>query len=273
MQWSGNDEEQDKRILSLLRQGDTILHADNVGAFLDSASVASLVTSKYYQGRILGKSQVIKLENQLTVIATANNPRATGEIVRRSVPITLQPETDAPELRDDFKHPDLFGHVLRRRRAILACLVGMVDDWLTAGRPTGGTKMGGFEGWAATVSGIMGYHGYTEWMENWRDWIREADPEGEDLRDFVAEWWDKHKELNATPRELLDIAEEHDLFGMVLARSRTDHGRLALFSMRILAKYTNAPVGGFTIRRGSRRRFHLEVHGAIETEKRPSGRG
>ena len=261
MKWSTNDEEQDKRILSLLRQGETILHADNVGSFLDSASIASLITSKYYQGRVLGKSQVVKLENQLTVIATANNPRATSEIVRRSVPITLQPETDAPELRDDFKHPDLFGHVLRRRRVVLSCLVGMVDEWLEAGRPTGATRMGGFEGWAATVSGIMRLHGYSNWMTNWRDWIREADPEGEDLRDFVAIWWETFRTTKISARDLLAIVEEHDLFGYVLSRGRSEHGRLALLSGKVLAKYIDAPVGGFTIRRGSRRTFFLEVRG------------
>lgn len=261
MQWGGDENEQDKRILSLLRQGETILHADNVGQFLNSPSIASLITSKYYQGRILGKSQVIKLENQLTVIATANNPRATGEIVRRSVPITLQPETDAPELRDDFKHPNLFSHVLRQRRTIFACLVGMVDEWLAAGRPIGDTRMGGFECWAATISGIMMLHGYRSWMENWRDWIREADPEGEDLRDLVAIWWDTFKTTQVSARDLLGTAEAEDLFGSVLGRSRSEIGRLSLFSSKIIAKYINAPVGGFTIRRGSRRRYYLEVRG------------
>ena len=258
MQWSTNEDERDKRILSILKQGDTLLHVDNVAHYVDSPSLASLVTSKYYQGRLLGQSQMMRIENTLTVIATANNPRATGEIVRRAVPITLQPEDDAPELRDDFKHPHLFKHVLYRRPRVWSVMTGLVEAWKEKGKPSTGMKMGGFEGWAEVMSGLMFVAGANKWMSNWRSWVKEADPEGEDLKEFVELWWESAGNAVVHAKELLKIAEDNDLFGSILIRARTEQGRLTLFSTGVLIKYLNAPVENLIIRRGTGRTYKLD---------------
>ena len=257
MQWSTNEDERDKRILSILKQGDTVLHVDNVSNYVDSPALASLVTSKYYQGRILGQSQMVRLENSLTVIATANNPRATGEIVRRAVPITLQPGDDAPELRSDFKHPHLFRHVIYRRPRVWSVMTGLIEKWKEAGRPSTGMKMGGFEGWAEAMSGIMFVAGAEKWMSNWRDWVREADPEGEDLKELVSIWWANCGNALVHAKEILKFAEDNDLFGNVLIRGRTDRGKLTVFATNVLIKYMNAPVDDLIIKRGTGRTYCL----------------
>jgi len=258
MQWSSNEDERDKRILSILKQGDTILHVDNVAHYVDSPALASLVTSKFYQGRLLGQSQMMRIENTLSVVATANNPRATGEIVRRAVPITLQPEDDAPELRSNFKHPNLFKHVLYRRPRVWSVMTGLVEAWKEKGRPATGMKMGGFEGWAEAMSGIMFAAGAEEWMTNWREWVREADPEGEDLKEFVKLWWEDAGNATMHAKELLKIVEDNDLFGEILIRAKSSQGRLTVFSTNVLVKYLNAPVEEFIIKRGGGRSYHLE---------------
>jgi len=258
MQWSTNEDERDKRILSVLKQGDTLLHVDNINYYMDSPALASLVTSKYYSGRLLGQSQMLRLENTLTIVATANNPRATGEIVKRTVPITLQPETETPELRDNFKHPHLFKYVLKRRQRVWCWLLGMVENYKAAGFPATKVKMGGFEGWAAAMSGIMHTGNAVKWFSNWREWIAEADPEGEDLREFVNAWWSLKADTVCYARELHEIAKDGDLFGMILSRSRSEQGQLTAFSQGVLVKYLNAPVDDFIIRRGPKRTYYLQ---------------
>lgn len=258
MQWSTNEDERDKRILSILKQGDTVLHVDNVSNYVDSPALASLVTSKYYQGRILGQSQMVRIENTLTVIATANNPRATGEIVRRAVPITLQPCDDAPELRSDFLHPHLFKHVIYRRPRVWSVMTGLVEKWKEAGKPSTGMKMGGFEGWAESMSGIMFVAGAEKWMSNWREWVKEADPEGEDLKELVSIWWANCGNALVHAKEILKIAEDNDLFGNVLIRAHTDRGKLTVFATNVLIKYMNAPVDDLIIKRGTGRTYCLQ---------------
>jgi len=258
MQWSSNEDERDKRILSILKQGDTILHVDNVAAYMDSPALASLVTSKFYQGRVLGQSQMMRLENSLTVVATANNPRATGEIVKRVVPITLQPEDDAPELRDNFKHRHLFEHILKRRPKVWSVMMGLVEEWKQAGRPSTKMKMGGFEGWISAMSGIMHLANADKWMSNWRAWVRETDPEGEDLKVFCSLWWADAGNAALTAKDLFRIAEDNDLFEIALARGYGNHGRLTIFSQSILGKYKDAPVDEFIIRRRSDRTYFLD---------------
>lgn len=259
MQWSSNEDERDKRILSILKQGDTILHVDNVAHYVDSPALASLVTSRYYSGRLLGQSQMMRLENNLTIVATANNPRATGEIVRRAIPITLQPEDDAPELRSTFKHPQLFKYVLKRRPRIWAVMMKLVENWKEAGRPSTSAKMGGFEGWISSMSGIMMLAGADRWMTNWRSWVKQADPEGEDLKDLCSIWKTNYGNSITHAKEILQIAEENDLFGPLLNKSRTTQGRLTLFATGILQKYMDAPVEDMMIRRGAGRTYFLEI--------------
>jgi hypothetical protein len=258
MQWSSNEDERDKRILAVLKQGDTLLHVDNVSAYMDSPALASLVTSKYYQGRLLGKSQMMRLENSLTIVATANNPRATGEIVKRTVPITLQPETESPELRDDFKHPHLFKYVLNRRPRVWEWMMGMIEHYKNSGFPATKMKMGGFEGWMSAMSGVMHCGNAVKWMSNWQTWVKEADPEGEDLKDFVSLWWTKWEQEPLFAKQLFNFAKEHDLFGMILSRARSDQGQLTMFSQGVLVKYLNAPVDDLIIKRGSNRSYYLQ---------------
>ncbi len=260
MQLTGHDDERDKRIIALLLMGETMVHIDNVGAYIDSPALASLLTARHYRGRVLGASKMADLENNMTLVATANNPTATGEIVRRIVPITLQPKTDSPETRTDFVHHDIYRFITRpgKRREILSALIGMIEKWKDHGKPNGKQPMGSFEEWAGVIGGVLEINSVKGWMENWRDWVVQSDPEGEDLRLLVATWAERmpHQSIHASM--ILELCEEEGLFGNLLSRSKTDHGRLTIFATNILAKYMNAPVGEWVIRRNARREYRLE---------------
>jgi DNA polymerase-1 len=145
----GDEGEVEKRILAMLLCGETIINLDNLKEYLDSPSLAMLLTAETFGGRVLGLSVDAMVKNILTIVATGNNVRATGEIAKRIVPIVLQPKTDEPERRDDFVYEDLPRHVRESRRVVLEVLLGMVEAWIAAGRPRGSVRLGGFEQWAA----------------------------------------------------------------------------------------------------------------------------
>jgi hypothetical protein len=249
-QMSTDDNEVDKRIISMLLRGDTLLHLDNIKEFMDSPSFASLFTSTTYQGRVLGSSKMVDLPNNLIGIGSGNNVRATGEIVKRTVPIQLQPTTDAPELRTDFVHPDFFGYVQENRRLILSCLIGMVELWKRNGCPRGKVPMGGFDDWAAVVGGILANVGYTEWMTNAREWRQKSDPRGADLRTLVEEWNLLYRRQPVSVDTLLAIAHRLDLFPDILA-GKTEKALQTSFGMRVLARNIDTPVGDFVLRKSS----------------------
>lgn len=244
---SGDDDEIDKRILSMLLMGDTILYIDNVNEFMDSASIARLLTCAVYAGRVLGKSQIIKPKNNLTLAVTGNNPKATGEIVKRTVPIVLQPLSDAPQDRTDFRHPDIGEYAIINRRRILGVLIAMVESWRANGAKRSAVPFGGFGRWAGIVGGILEMHGFTSWMKNQKAWSSRTDPRGNDLRSFVGEWGRVYGENVMAAKELWGMCKSNEWFIELLGASES--GELVKFSRQILSKNEDRPVGEYTIRR------------------------
>lgn len=246
-----SDEEVDKRILSiLLNAGESFLHLDNLAELLDSPALASLLTATVYQGRMLGTLRTAIAPNNVNILASGNNVRATGELCKRMVPILLQPADDHPENRTDFVHPDVWQYAMEQRPLVLSCLMGMVETWKAAGRPRGSKPMGGFDEWAAAVGGIMEVFGYTKWLGNADTWRKEADPRSGDLRALVDEW-KRSIQGTATAADLLKIAIRLELFPDVL-RDVTDNptkGQQTAFGMRVLARNVNVPVGEWIIKR------------------------
>jgi hypothetical protein len=247
MQMPADEAEMEKRITSILLRGEPLLHLDNIRESIDSPSLASLLTAERWKGRLLGSSSGIELPNNMVIAGTANNPKATGEITKRIIPITLQPANDCPELRTDFRHPDLWAYVQQKRPLVLGCLLGMVLNWLEAGRPKGKIPMGGFEDWAAVVGGIMELHGYANWLGNVEDWREGANEEKGDLRALVTEWHDRHADQPVSVADVSLIVQAHELFAEEL---RGMDGRAFQIGLgRVLKRCERIPVNGLMIRR------------------------
>ena len=259
MQLGVREEEREKRITAVLLSGASVLHLDNLGAFLDSAALASLLTSSTYQGRELNHSRMLDLSNGLTIVGTGNNVHATGEVSKRIVPITLQPSTENPETREDFRHPLLRQYVETSRERVLGALLGMIEAWRAAGRPLGSVGFGGFERWAAVMGGIMKVAGYEEWLSNLAEWRGGADDFSDELREFVRAWHERYACEAVAARSLFDLAGECELFERQTSQA-TEQGRRTAFGQRVLSVAANRVVGEFRIEvkgRGDRRRARL----------------
>lgn len=246
MQLSGSEEEIGKRIMGLLLRGKPIIHLDNVRGELDSPALASLLTAATYQGRVLGGNAMPELRNRTVLVASGNNVYMSGELAKRTVPILLQPRDDAPELRGDFKHPDLRDYVRRRRGQILGCLLGMVRRWEDQGRPAGDQRLGGFEEWARIVGGVMKANGFTAWLTNMREWQRQADPHGADLISFVEHWHREHGDSLVKSKDLYRLAQEQGLF-LAEVRGSMESQQIGSFVRRVLSRHRETPVAGYKI--------------------------
>jgi len=246
MQITDREEEREKRILAMLIQGETLMHLDNLPAYIDSPALASLLTTRWFIGRLLGYSRNVSLPNNLTIVGTGNNVQASGEIAKRIVPIMIEPTSANPEARTDFQHPDIRAYVREQRRLVLECLLGLVENWLAAGRPTCGNRLGGFEDWSEIVGGILRVNGLRAWRTNEGDWRRRADARGAEMLQFVQLWHEQFAAREVTPKELLELAERNELFDGILAK-QTPRAVAVAFG-RMLQRHTDTPVGKWYIR-------------------------
>lgn len=164
------------------------------------------------------------------------------------VPLELQPKDDHPELRDDFKHPDLPKYATDSRPRIVALLLGMVEEWKRRDRPAGSRSFGGFEGLVRIAGGVLELFGFRQYLTNRTAWLGGADDDGQDERAFVDAWAAlPDPGRPRTPGDLLEVARPLELFAWVL--SRPPAGQVALFGRKILKKLVDRPVGVWIIRR------------------------
>jgi hypothetical protein len=241
------EEEREKRITALLLSGVGCAHLDNLTRFIDSPALASLLTSTVYQGRELNFSRMLTLPNQLTLVGTGNNVQATGEVAKRIVPITLQSPLEAPETRQDYRHPDLRAFVEAERPRVLGALLGLVKAWKDAGRPRGSVAFGGFERWAATVGGIMAVAGYPEWLTNLGQWRGGSDEFSGELMVFLESWVQIRDGREYVPiSELYDVAAREELFDRLLHQG-TDHGKRIAFGRDVMGVIDGRTISGYRV--------------------------
>jgi hypothetical protein len=259
MQITDREEEREKRILAMLLQGETLMHLDNLPAYIDSPALASLLTTQRFLGRLLGYSRNVSLPNNLTIVGTGNNVQASGEIAKRIVPIVIEPASANPEARTDFQHPDIRAYVRQQRRAVLECLLGLVENWLAAGRPRHKNRLGGFENWSEVVGGILQVNGLRAWRTNEGDWRKVANPHGAELESLVQTWHEVFGCAEVTPKELRGLAEREELFGHLFAKQNSAATSVAFG--RMLSRNVDKPVGSWFIRRvgaSNHAKYHLE---------------
>jgi hypothetical protein len=247
MQITEREEEREKRILAMLLQGETLMHLDNLPAYIDSPALASLLTTQFFLGRILGFSRNVSLPNNLTLVGTGNNVQASGEIAKRIVPIMIEPTSANPEGRRDFQHSDVRAYVRGQRRTVLECLLGLVENWLAAGQPRHPNRLGGFETWSETVGGILQVNGLRAWRTNEGQWRRQANPHGSEWESFVAAWHATFALEEVTVKDLLTLVGRIAVFPFVMAKT-TPQAQGAAFG-KMLQRHVDAPIGQWYIRR------------------------
>jgi hypothetical protein len=147
------DEEMRKRITAVALAGDRLMLLDNVASSLGSAALDAALTGTTWRDRILGRSEMTaELPLLTTWYATANNITLRGDIVRRVIPIRLEPQVERPDEQTGFKYPRLLAHVAENRSALVSAGLTILRAYAAAGCPDQElTPFGSFEGWSDLV--------------------------------------------------------------------------------------------------------------------------
>ena len=230
------EEEIQKRVFSTALTGSPVLFFDNGKRHVSSGSLESALTASFIEGRILGRSQMLTLENMMTVFLTGNGATISGDLRRRVLHVELFLREAKAEDRL-IKHPLDEPTIVNLRPAILSALCGITLHWNRAGRPVPKIKLPGYESWSDVVGGILEYAGFASPCTPAPSSIS-GDRDTEEMAKLVSAMAKKNRELRFA--DVVDLCHELGLFARIIGDGEDAEPlarkERAIFS-RILARF------------------------------------
>ncbi len=177
--YTADEKEMSKRITAALIAGKGGVLIDNIKDTIDSGDLCSALTATHHSGRILGASKLASVPVSCLWTATANNPSMSNEMAGRIISVRLLPNTDRPEERTGFTHPELQKWVAETRPQLVRAALVLCKAWLQKGKPRAKSKnhpaMGRYESFVSVVGGILENAGFDQFMANRASFTDRAD--------------------------------------------------------------------------------------------------
>lgn len=166
-----------------------VVQFDNVRR-LASTQLDALLTSDQWEDRILGETRTVMRRNDRLWVATGNNVAIGGDLARRCLWVTIDPNDPHPEWRTEFTIKGLPQWVARHRGDIIAALLIMIRAWVVAGRPVGKSRgEDDYARWIETCQGILSVAGVAGTVAGAETVRAEIADEDEDWGLFLSEIW------------------------------------------------------------------------------------
>lgn len=250
--YTGDRDEMEKRLATLLFSGDQVIMLDNISVPVRGDFLCMALTGDEIQSRLLGKSEMLRFQTRVTMLATGNNLTMAGDMTRRALVSRIVPTDEQPEERSfDF---DPVEDVRARRPQVVADVLTILRAYRAA-QPVALPPLGGFESYEL-VRGALVWLDRPDPVEV-LDRTRQEDPERDDkrfilsevLRAMGADRWFGVRDLSPATRQILAAASGKDEFSA------------GSFGWR-LKRYRDAPLDGLVVRRrdgGGRAEWKLEV--------------
>jgi hypothetical protein len=188
----GNDRhEMDKRLVAEVIQGNPVLFMDNInGLTLKSDTLASFLTERPSQVRILGRSQMVQLELASFFALTGNGLVLSEDLARRFVCVELDARCEDPEQRS---FPPGFLEDIGKRRSELLAAGLTILRW---GRQNTaiierGRALGSFEDWGVWVRDPLVALGCRDPVDRINE-VKARDPERQRVSALFAAWHEAH---------------------------------------------------------------------------------
>ncbi|MCJ2071411.1 bifunctional DNA primase/polymerase [Methylobacterium sp. J-030] len=179
------EEETEKRLGALLREGVPIISIDNVNGDLGGDALCQMTNMPIVRVRVLGKSEAPETECRATVFATGNGLILVGDMTRRTVLCTLDTQAERPELRDfDF---DPIERVQADRGRYVAAVLTIIRAYRAAGSPKVCGPIGSYEDWTEAVRAPLIWLGQPDPCASMEK-AREEDPELSAIRELFGHW-------------------------------------------------------------------------------------
>jgi hypothetical protein len=161
MSQGASEEEDEKRLLSVLMQGDPVNVIDNIARPIEGDALCTILTEETWRCRLLGRSEMRAVGTRALFVATGNNLSFRNDMASRAVLATIDAEQENPGERV-FRH-DLKAYVPERRAELAVAALTVLRAYITAGRPKiAGMPASRFSDWSVVRSALM--------------WLGEPDP-------------------------------------------------------------------------------------------------
>lgn len=243
--YPSSTEEFDKVVVSALMGGTAMALIDNVNGELNSATLASVLTSTEPAVRVMRTQKLPTFPNRATWVCTANNMRMSEELAGRSVFITLDSGMEDPSSRTDIQHKDIRRWINESRSEALHACFTLVRNWIASGRPRAEIPFGSFESWTQTVGGILAAAGIDGFLENRGEGRARTDDSSAEDRGFVLKWSEVYQADEVDSGKLLKLSKECDM--LLDVRQGTTQEKAVMAMGRWLADRRGRVYGGWRI--------------------------
>jgi putative DNA primase/helicase len=197
------EEETEKRLVAALLSGQTIISIDNVNGELGGDALCQIIERPVVSVRPLGQSSFVKIESRASCFATGNNIRLVGDMTRRVILCSLDPDMERPELRE-FK-ADPFDEVLANRGLYVAAALTVVRAYVVAGCPNQCPTLASFGDWSRLVRSALVWLGKPDPVATMNR-AREDDPVKTALLNLYSSWHGAVGSAPQTASEIIKVA-------------------------------------------------------------------
>lgn len=193
---STDEDEECKRMLSLLKLGRSLALIDNVTGEYGNGSLNAILTSRLFEGRTLGHSKMREVSNDCFWMVSGNNIILAPDLSERSINIRLQCHDERPNLRTGWKHENIFQHVIDNRAHLLSAAMTILKAYVVAGSPKQNIpQFGSFEEWNNLVCGALVWAGMANPTSTREELEQEADVHRLTACGLVDGWLELQAEL------------------------------------------------------------------------------
>jgi hypothetical protein len=222
--WNPKDEELRKVIDAEVLAASGYVCFDNVRGYIASPVVEALMTTSDWTGRVLGKTQMFTVTNNMTVFMTGNQCLVQPDIGHRCLKCELHLDTNNVHDRGVENIIDDYWLQQKENRInILSALWAIVRSWEKAGRPSassfGYRPFSGFERWCEVIGGLVAHAGFGNCLEQPTEREYGGAPENKAIVDLISLIIEKEPGVSVIYRnfqEVVDICHENALFDWLL---------------------------------------------------------
>lgn len=202
----GKDEEEDrKRLLAILKEGELVAVIDNVDRPMGGGAMCAALTQEVYRDRVLGVSKTASFPTCVTWIATGNNLLVEGDLTTRVLICRLDAKVERPEEREFDIDPRLY--VTEHRGDLVVAGLTVLRAYIVAGRPKQDIpQFGRFEDFSDIVRAALVWAGESDPCEV-RKRIEDADPERQIHTEVMAAWLEVFSSASLTAGDVVRHVE------------------------------------------------------------------
>ncbi len=181
-----------------------VVQLDNVSGVLRSSTLSGLLTTSRWDDRRLGGNTMVTAVNDRLWIITGNNVALGGDLLRRTVWVTIDPGIPDPHLRHDFTIPDLTYWTAQHRGPLIRALLTLVQAWIAEGRPTEPGRADSYGRWISVVRAILAVAGIPGVFDHEESAQQTAGEDDQEWSEFLNAIHAVLGESNWTVAKLLD---------------------------------------------------------------------